>query len=39
VDAGDASFVVTPTKDSVHNVWFEFHEDILSVLGRPRDTA
>jgi hypothetical protein len=39
VDAGDASFVVTPTKDSIHNVWFEFHEDILSVLGRPRDTA
>jgi hypothetical protein len=39
VDAGDTSFVVTPTKDSIHNVWFEFHEDILSVLGRPRDTA
>jgi hypothetical protein len=39
VDAGDASYVVTPTKDSIHNVWFEFHEDILSVLGRPRDTA
>jgi hypothetical protein len=39
VDTGDASYVVTPTKDSIHNVWFEFHEDILSVLGRPRDTA
>jgi hypothetical protein len=39
VDAGDVSYVVTPTKDSIHNVWFEFHEDILSVLGRPRDTA
>ena len=28
-----------PMVDSVHNIWFEFHEDILSVLGRPRDTA
>lgn len=39
VDTGDRDFVCTPTKDSIHNVWFEFHEDILSVLGRPRDTA
>lgn len=39
VDAGDTDFICVPTKDSIHNVWFEFHEDILSVLGRPRDTA
>lgn len=39
VDQGDKNFVCNPTSDSVHNIWFEFHEDILSVLGRPRDTA
>ena len=37
VDRGDKDYVCKPTIDSVHNVWFEFHEDILSVLGRPRD--
>jgi hypothetical protein len=37
VDLGDKDFVCKPTIDSVHNIWFEFHEDILSVLGRPRD--
>jgi hypothetical protein len=39
VDAGDMEFVTKPTVDSLHNIWFEFHEDILSVLGRPRDTT
>ncbi|MGI3780466.1 MAG: hypothetical protein ACRYG2_06770, partial [Janthinobacterium lividum] len=39
VDEGDVAFVTSPTVDSVHNVWFEFHEDILTVLGRPRDVA
>jgi hypothetical protein len=39
VDEGDIAFVTSPTVDSVHNVWFEFHEDILTVLGRPRDVA
>ena len=38
IDEGDIDFVCKPTIDSVHNVWFEFHEDILSVIGRPRDT-
>jgi hypothetical protein len=38
VDAGNKDFVCKPTIDSIHNIWFEFHEDILSVLGRPRDT-
>jgi hypothetical protein len=37
VDQGDKDFVCKPTIDSVHNIWFEFHEDILSVIGRPRD--
>ena len=39
VDAGNRDFVCKPTVDSVHNIWFEFHEDILAVLGRPRDTT
>ena len=39
VDAGGIEFVTKPTVDSLHNIWFEFHEDILSVLGRPRDTT
>jgi hypothetical protein len=38
IDAGESEFVCKPTIDSVHNIWFEFHEDILSVIGRPRDT-
>ena len=37
VDRGERDYVCGPTVDSVHTVWFEFHEDILSVLGRPRD--
>jgi hypothetical protein len=39
VDQGQRDFVCKPTVDSVHNIWFEFHEDILAVLGRPRDTT
>jgi len=39
VDQGQHDFVCKPTIDSVHNIWFEFHEDILAVLGRPRDTT
>jgi predicted Rossmann fold nucleotide-binding protein DprA/Smf involved in DNA uptake len=39
VDRGQHEFVCNPTIDSVHNIWFEFHEDILAVLGRPRDTT
>jgi hypothetical protein len=38
VDEGNADFVCTPTVDSLHNIWFEFHEDFLAVLGRPRET-
>lgn len=36
VDSGDIGFVSDPTRDSVHNVWFEFHEDLLRTLGRKR---
>ena len=36
VDAGDTGYVSSPTLDSVHNVWFEFHEDLLRTLGRAR---
>lgn len=39
VDAGSSEYVSSPTVDSVHNIWFEFHEDILTVIGRPRDVA
>jgi hypothetical protein len=37
VDRGERDYVCGPTIDLVHTVWFEFHEDVLSVLGRPRD--
>ncbi|MBB3175364.1 hypothetical protein FHR90_003218 [Endobacter medicaginis] len=36
-DRGESQFVCKPTVDSMHNIWFEFHEDILAVVGRPRD--
>jgi hypothetical protein len=39
VDLGDNSFVTNPRADSIHNIWFEFHEDILAVVGRPRETV
>lgn len=36
IDAGSHELVSSPTLDSVHNVWFEFHEDLLRTLGRER---
>ncbi len=39
VDTGATNYLVSPDVDSIHNIWFEFHEDILTVLGRPRDVA
>jgi hypothetical protein len=39
VDSGSTEYVTSPTVDSLHNIWFEFHEDILTVIGRPRDVA
>jgi hypothetical protein len=39
VETGETEWVTSLTLDSIHNVWFELHEDILTVLGRPRDVA
>ncbi|MFR9805176.1 hypothetical protein ACL02T_23250 [Pseudonocardia sp. RS010] len=36
VDQGRHELVSSPTLDSVHNIWFEFHEDLLRTLGRER---
>jgi hypothetical protein len=36
VDEGHRELVSSPTQDSVHNIWFEFHEDLLRTLGRER---
>lgn len=36
VDQGNPEFVCNPTIDSLHNIWFEFHEDFLGVLGKER---
>jgi predicted ArsR family transcriptional regulator len=33
----DHRFVVSPTVDSFHTVWFECHEDYLLMLGRTRE--
>ena len=35
--ADDPRFVVSPTVDSFHTVWFECHEDYLLMLGRTRE--
>ena len=39
VDAGRTDYVSSPVVDSLHNIWFEFHEDLLAVLGRPRESV
>jgi hypothetical protein len=36
IDGGRHELVSSPTADSVHNIWFEFHEDLLRTLGRAR---
>lgn len=38
-EAGKTEYLTSPTVDSLHNIWFEFHEDILALLGRPRETV
>ena len=38
VDSGRTDYVSSPMVDSLHNIWFEFHEDLLAVLGRPRES-
>lgn len=37
IATGDASFVASPRVDSLHQVWFELHEDLLVTLGRKRE--
>ena len=36
VDAGDSRYLSDPMVESVHNIWFELHEDILLILGKER---
>jgi hypothetical protein len=36
IDEGRHGLVSSPTADSVHTIWFEFHEDLLRTLGRER---
>ncbi|WP_338051451.1 hypothetical protein [Pseudonocardia acidicola] len=36
VQAGEHSFVARPIADSYHTVWFEFHEELIGLLGRTR---
>lgn len=36
VQEGELEAVSSPLVDSVHNVWFEFHEDLLRTLGEER---
>lgn len=38
IDSGRSDYVSSPMVDSLHNIWFEFHEDLLAVLGRPRES-
>ena len=37
IDQQEIDFVSSPAVDSVHNVWFEFHEDLLRTLGHERE--
>lgn len=32
----DPDWVASPTRDSVHTIWFELHEHLLATLGRDR---
>ncbi len=36
VRAGDASMLTSPLKDSYHTIWFEYHEELISLAGRSR---
>jgi hypothetical protein len=36
VDAGDLRYLSDPMVDSIHNIWFELHDDILTILGKER---
>ncbi|MEM7140959.1 MAG: hypothetical protein AAF548_07985 [Actinomycetota bacterium] len=32
----DPDWITSPTRDSVHTIWFELHEHLLATLGRDR---
>ena len=36
VDRGQREYLSSPGFESVHNIWFEFHEDLLRSLGKAR---
>ena len=36
VDRGERDYLSSPMLESVHNIWFEFHEDLLRSLGKAR---
>ncbi|MBI2766081.1 MAG: pyruvate, phosphate dikinase [Chloroflexi bacterium] len=36
VQGGDVSMLASPLKDSYHTVWFEYHEELITVCGRDR---
>ncbi len=36
--AGDPRYAASPRVDSLHQVWFELHQDLLLTLGRERGT-
>jgi hypothetical protein len=36
IDEGRHELVSYPSLDSVHTIWFEFHEDLLRTIGRAR---
>jgi hypothetical protein len=36
VDEGDHSMLAAPIKDSYHTVWFELHEELITLAGRTR---
>lgn len=36
VDQGQREYLSSPGLESVHNIWFEFHEDLLRSLGKAR---
>ncbi len=33
---GDVSMLASPLKDSYHTVWFEYHEEMIHLIGRTR---
>ncbi len=35
---GDITMLAAPIKDSYHTVWFEFHEELITLTGRDRAT-